>query len=309
MGATGNRQCISAGHRQVVQPGLAPKRPPPSRRGPLGLTAARLHGIRKAQGQLLVFVDDDSLLESSYLEIAKGISECRPEFGCWGAGCIEPEYEKLPPEWLTHYVDALAISQLDRDLWSNIPAVNRSLPYGVGMCLRRMVAEQYANLYQRNSVRRSLGRSGHSLASCEDTDIAILACALGMGTACFTGLKITHLIPERRMTRQYIRRLIASKAESLIILASLYEFDKDNLTLQRFRVLKFKYLFSWARYLASGFSVHSDLSLSSIRGQLKGYRRVRGLGLLGPRTVDRARMFQGQGIRTDTSRDGVIYER
>jgi glycosyltransferase involved in cell wall biosynthesis len=259
----------------------------------LGLTAARLHGIRKAQGQLLVFVDDDSLLESSYLEIAKGISECRPEFGCWGAGCIEPEYEKLPPEWLTHYVDALAIRQLDRDLWSNIPAVNRSLPFGVGMCLRRAVADQYASLCQRDFVRQSLDRAGESLASCGDTDIAVLTCALGMGTACFTGLKITHLIPERRMTRQYIRRLIASKVESAIILASLYEFDKDNLTLQRFQILKFKYLFFWIRYLVSGFSVHSRLALSSVRGQLNGYKRLRDLGLLSQNGFDRRQTFTG----------------
>ena len=259
----------------------------------LGLTAARLHGIREAQGQLLVFVDDDSLLESSYLEIAKGISESRPELGCWGAGCIEPEYEKLPPEWLTHYECALAIRQLDRDLWANIPAVNRSLPFGVGMCLRRMVAEQYANLCQRNSVRRSLGRSGHSLASCEDTDIAILACALGLGTASFVGLKITHLIPERRMTRRYISRLIAGKVESAVILASLHGLDQDNLSLQRFQILKFKYLFFWIRYLTSGFSVHSRLALSSVRGKLRGYKRLRDLGLLSQNGFDRRQTFTG----------------
>jgi glycosyltransferase involved in cell wall biosynthesis len=39
----------------------------------LGLTPARLRGIQESQGQLLVFVDDDSILESSYLETAVGI--------------------------------------------------------------------------------------------------------------------------------------------------------------------------------------------------------------------------------------------
>ena len=246
----------------------------------LGLTAARLRGIREAQGQLLVFVDDDSLLESSYLEKAKGISESRPELGCWGAGSIEPEYEEPPPEWLSHYEDALAIRHLDRDLWANIPAVNRSLPFGVGMCLRRMVADQYANLCHQDSVRRSLDRSGESLASCGDTDIAILACALGMGTASFVGLKITHLIPERRMTPQYMSRLIAGKVESAVILASLYEFDTDNLSLQRFQILKFKYLFFWIRYFLSGFSVHARLALSCVRGHLNGYVRLQRLGVL-----------------------------
>src|ERR1700758_1202661 len=39
----------------------------------LGLTPARLRGIQETQGQLLVFVDDDSVLEPSYLEIAMRI--------------------------------------------------------------------------------------------------------------------------------------------------------------------------------------------------------------------------------------------
>jgi len=246
----------------------------------LGLTPARLRGIQETQGQLLVFVDDDSVLESSYLEVAIGVAKSRPDLGCWGAGCIEPEYEKPPPEWLAVYHGALAIRRLERDLWANIPGLNHSLPFGVGMCLRRAVAVQYASLCQADNVRQSLDRSGKSLASCGDTDIAILACALGMGTASFTRLKITHLIPERRTTRQYMSRLIAGKAESEVVLSSLHGLDNDNLSVQRLRILKLKYLIFWSRYVASGFSVHSRLALSKLKGQLDGYKRLRDLGLL-----------------------------
>jgi glycosyltransferase involved in cell wall biosynthesis len=253
----------------------------------LGLTSARLRGIQEAQGQLLVFVDDDGLLESSYLETAMGIGKSRPDLGCWGAGCIEPEYEKPPPGWLAAYDGALAIRRLDRDLWANIPGVNLSLPYGVGMCLRRAVADQYASLCQGDSVRRSLGRSGESLSSCEDTDIAMLACALGMGTASFTALRITHLIPERRTTRQYLSRLVAGKAESEVVVSSLYELDKTNLSLQKLQFVKLKYLFFWTRYVASGFSVYSCLALSKTRGELHGYKRLRDLGLLEQNGVHR----------------------
>ena len=265
----------------------------------LGLTPARLRGIKDAQGQLLVFVDDDSILEASYLEIAMAIGKSRPDLGCWGAGCIEPEYEKPPPVWLAAYDGALAIRRLDRDLWANIPALNHSLPFGVGMCLRRTVAGQYASLCKRDNVRRSLDRSGESLASCGDTDIGIFACALGMGTASFTGLKITHLIPERRTTRQYMSRLVAGKAESQVVLSSLYELDSDNHSLQRLRILKLKYLFSWIRYAASGFSLHFDLAISKSRGELRGYKRLRDLGLLGQNVVDRHQISRGTGSRTD----------
>jgi len=246
----------------------------------LGLTKARLRGIREAQGELLVFVDDDSILDTSYLEVAMDIAKSRPDLGCWGAGCIEPEYEKTPPEWLTSYDGALALRRLSRDLWANIPELNRSLPFGVGMCLRKTLAVQYATLCQKDNVRRSLGRLGQSLASCEDTDIALLTCVLGNGTASFTALKITHLIPERRTTREYMSRLVAGKAESQVVLSSLYELDNDNHSLQRLRILKLKYLFFWIRYVTSGFSVHSHMALSKMKGEIQGYKHLRDLALL-----------------------------
>lgn len=240
----------------------------------LGLTPARLRGIQETQGQLLVFVDDDSILESSYLKIATRVGESRPDLGCWGAGCINPEYEKPPPKWLAPWGEALAIRRLDRDLWANIPGLNHSQPFGLGMCLRRTVALRYASLCKKDHVRRTLDRSGASLASCGDTDIAMLACELGMGTASFTGLKITHLIPERRTTRQYMTRLIAARAESAVVLSSLYGAANDNLSIQRLRILEIKYLLHWIRYLASGSPVDFRLHLAKMRGELDGYKKV-----------------------------------
>ena len=246
----------------------------------LGLTPARLRGIKESKGQLLVFVDDDSILEASYLETAMAIGMSRPDLACWGAGHIEPEYETPPPAWLRAYDSALAIRRLDRDLWANIPAVNHSLPWGLGMCLRKEVAMQYSSLCQKDDVRRSLDRSGRSLASGGDTDIALLSCVLGGGTAVFTGLRITHLIPQRRTTPEYMCRLIEGKAESAIIISSLYTLGKNDLSLQRLRILKLKYLLLWMRYIASGFSVHFRLSRSKMRGEIQGFERLRNLGLL-----------------------------
>jgi len=108
-----------------------------------------------------------------------------------------------------------------------------------------------------------------------------------MGTAAFTGLKITHLIPERRTTRRYMSRLVAGKAESQVVLSSLYKLANNNLSLHRLRFVRLKYLFFWVRYVASGFSVHFRLALSKAKGELHGYERLRDLGLLGQNVVDR----------------------
>src|ERR1700747_34864 len=59
----------------------------------LGLTAARLRGIRESSGGLLVFVDDDNVLAPDFLDRAKAISARCPNLGVFGAGILEPEFE------------------------------------------------------------------------------------------------------------------------------------------------------------------------------------------------------------------------
>src|ERR1700761_1057420 len=41
----------------------------------LGLTAARLRGIKESSGELLIFVDDDNLLATNYLEQAQRLTK------------------------------------------------------------------------------------------------------------------------------------------------------------------------------------------------------------------------------------------
>ncbi len=50
----------------------------------LGLTPARLRGIQEAEAETLVFVDDDNVLDSDYLEMALKVSEAWPIIGAWG---------------------------------------------------------------------------------------------------------------------------------------------------------------------------------------------------------------------------------
>ena len=53
----------------------------------LGLTPARLRGIRESKGDLLVFVDDDNVLDADFLETAQRITDERPFLGSWSGQC------------------------------------------------------------------------------------------------------------------------------------------------------------------------------------------------------------------------------
>src|SRR5882762_1167057 len=130
----------------------------------LGLTPARLRGIRESRGNLLVLVDDDNVLDADFLEIVLSTAQERPFLGSWSGQC-RPAFEEPPPEWTRRYWGNLAIREFDRDMWSNLPRLSQSMPCGAGLCVRREVALHYIHLH--GSARRSIqyDRSGGSLLS------------------------------------------------------------------------------------------------------------------------------------------------
>jgi len=185
----------------------------------LGLTPARLRGIQEAQSELLIFVDDDNVLDPEYLEIALQISQQWHMLGAWG-GEIQGEFEQTPPDWVIPYLDRLGIRELQRDQWSNLLHQHETTPCGAGLCVRRSVAYQYNKMVQRDSKRAELDRKGKKLTSCGDTDLAFTACDIGLGTGLFKILKLTHLIPSNRLQEDYLLNLVENLEYSHRILDS-----------------------------------------------------------------------------------------
>jgi hypothetical protein len=185
----------------------------------LGLTHARLRGIQEAMGDLLVFVDDDNVLDPNYLETAQRIAEQKPFLGSWSGQC-RPEFEQPPPDWTRRYWGNLVIRQFDQDVWSNLPRLGETMPCGAGLCVRREVAQQYFDLHKAGKRSILLDRVGDLLVSGGDNDLAACACDLGLGVGLITALKLTHLIPKQRLTLNYLSRLAESIQFSSLILDS-----------------------------------------------------------------------------------------
>lgn len=186
----------------------------------LGLTPARLRGIREATGEIFVFVDDDNVLDPDYLEVALEISKDYPFIGAWG-GQIKPLFESEPPDWITPYLPMLAIRQFDQDKWSNLPTPYETAPCGAGLCVRRIVAEKYVEYLQTDDLRNSLGRRGKLLLSCEDSDLSLTACDIGLGTGQFTKLKMGHIINDSRCNQTYLLNLQENLVLSHVILSKV----------------------------------------------------------------------------------------
>jgi glycosyltransferase involved in cell wall biosynthesis len=185
----------------------------------LGLTPARLRAFREASASVIVLVDDDNVLFPDYLEQGAKLGDTWPQLGAWGGQTIA-EFEEIPPEWAKPYL-WLAIREFSRDQWTNVPFVADAMPFGAGICVRRAVAEAYAQLIQYDAARKALDRTGGKLFGCGDTDLVLTAYDQGYGTGVFAALKLKHLIPKSRLQEDYLLQLVESTTYSVTLLKAL----------------------------------------------------------------------------------------
>lgn len=185
-----------------------------------GFTPALLRGLEQAQADLCLLLHDDNVLPPAFLEENLRIANTWPQLGAWGGG-YEPEFETPPDPQLTPWLAYLAIHPVTKDRWSNALYDYGATPCGAGMAVRTQVLRHWARLTREDSRRRALGRHTDKLTSCEDFDIAFTAIDLGLGTAVFSRLKLTHLIPTRRVQKDYLVRLAEGHGYSSVMLHSL----------------------------------------------------------------------------------------
>ena len=174
----------------------------------LGLTPARVRAIDEAVGDLLIFVDDDNVLDPDYLTLAVEIAGQYPFLGAFGAGCLTPEFETPPEANVRPFLPRLALRASARATWSNNPNDGEACPYGAGLCVTRRTAKAFGRLLSELKTADVLGRRGARLTSNEDDLFTWAATAEGLGVGVFPGLKITHLINARRVSRTFILRLL-----------------------------------------------------------------------------------------------------
>jgi glycosyltransferase involved in cell wall biosynthesis len=182
----------------------------------VGLSAARQRGIRESSGTVLVFVDDDNVLDADYLSTALSIGKEWSILGTWGSGATIPEFERQPPETVKALLPYLALRDADAPRWGNVP-VDESTPWGAGLCVRREIAEAYCHLNEQSELKIT-DRKGKSLLSCGDLEISYVARRRGFGCGVFPELKLVHLIPKERLSTNYLLNLCQASHTSYLLL-------------------------------------------------------------------------------------------
>jgi glycosyltransferase involved in cell wall biosynthesis len=184
------------------------------RENELGLTAARLHGIRESSGELLVFVDDDNVLAPDFLVQAIAICARYSILGAFGAGILVPEFEVQPPAEIRSHLGRLGLRSTQLALWSNNVNDFQSTPWGAGLCVTRRVANLYPKFVENLGIDIVLDRRGKRLFCAGDDLFSRVAASVGSAFGVFPQLRVTHLISAPKLRQHYLLRLIHDSALS-----------------------------------------------------------------------------------------------
>lgn len=163
-----------------------------------GLSAARNRGIKEAKGDIIVYIDDDALVDPHYLRDYAEWFAAHPETMACG-GPIEPLYETQEPDWMSPYTRTLLTA------WMNYGDKVREYPKGRfpgggNAAFRKSVFDKVG------WFNTELGRKGDSLAGAEEKDIFDKMHTLGMQILYLPTPVLHHIIPQKKLEKEYFSR-------------------------------------------------------------------------------------------------------
>ena len=184
-----------------------------------GLSAARNKGIQEAKGDIIVYIDDDALVDTHYLRDYAEWFAAHPETMACG-GPIEPLYETAEPDWMSPYTKALLTA------WMNYGTKVREYPHGRypggGNAAYRASVFDQVGLFNT-----ALGRKGGNLMGSEEKDIFDKMHEFGMQVLYLPQPVLHHIIPQTKLEKPYFNRLtiqmgISERQRTLDISTSKY---------------------------------------------------------------------------------------
>jgi glycosyltransferase involved in cell wall biosynthesis len=175
-----------------------------------GKTCALNLALREAKGELLLFTDDDVLLDPGWVESFLDASRVHPEAG-WFGGRIIPWWLGGRPAWLRdECLPALSGFFGLYDLGSQRRPYARGddLPVGASMAVRRSTFERIG------TYREDLGPRGERKGTHDDTDLTQRARAAGIDGVYVPEAVCGHLVPEDRLSLRWFLRYGIGKGEN-----------------------------------------------------------------------------------------------
>ncbi|WP_300978473.1 glycosyltransferase [Flavobacterium sp.] len=170
-----------------------------------GLSNARKKGILSANGEILIFCDDDNWFEEHYVQIAYNLMSEDNSIGMLG-GIGQEVIGGDKPTWFENVKLAYAVGP-QNDVDGDITFI-KGYVYGAGSIVRKSVL---FNIYEKGFINQLTDRIGKVLVSGGDNEIGYMIALSGFKIYYSSKLKFKHYLPESRLMVSYLCRLAKGK--------------------------------------------------------------------------------------------------
>lgn len=171
-----------------------------------GLSFALNRGIKEAQGEYLIFVDDDETIIPQHLERLDNHLRTYPEAVLCGTPVI-PVYEIPEPKWMSRFTQRLIGGYFDQGKEVKILEA-KNYPGTGHTIIKKELYERYGN------YNTELGRKGTSLIGAEDKDMFNRLKNNNIVCYYLPDIPIYHHIPPNKMTDEFFHKLTYSIGKS-----------------------------------------------------------------------------------------------
>lgn len=163
-----------------------------------GLSNARNCAAAAAKGDLILWTDDDVLVDPNWISEYLAAARDWPEASFFG-GTIDPWFISRPPRWILQNLDLLYGVFAIRQLGNRIMKIDmpKNFPYGANMAMRKRV-------FHTITFNPDMGHRGTTLICGEEVDFMSRLMALGHSGVWVGTASVRHYIPRNRLTKKHI---------------------------------------------------------------------------------------------------------
>jgi glycosyltransferase involved in cell wall biosynthesis len=172
-----------------------------------GKSNAANRGIEAARGELLLWTDDDVLVEPDWLaEYARAANDW-PAAAFFG-GPISPWFAHNPPSWVVRNMCHLGAIYALRELGEHTRLFKRGeYPYGANMAIRK-------NALAQVHFDPKLGPNCFDQVRGEEVDLLARLTKMGEYGVWVSSARVAHYVPAERMTVRYLWHYYVGKGRT-----------------------------------------------------------------------------------------------
>jgi glycosyltransferase involved in cell wall biosynthesis len=161
-----------------------------------GQNFARNRGLAEAEGDLVVFTDDDAVPREDWLARLRSAADARPDFGIF-AGAIRPRWPSPPEPWLLASVPLSVCYAITDPAWEEGP-IKSDFAFSPNIAIRRAIFDA------GHRFDEAIGPGPGSYPMGSETALTRRLHAAGVRTFHVPDAVVEHLIRGFQMTPEWI---------------------------------------------------------------------------------------------------------